>query len=104
MNNLIQSVKDYYNNKVKPFLKNMWLQNRVLFWISAAIVLVIKYRDILISILVNSGKKIYTQSQQKSDELQKQEKDLNDQANALVDQAKNAPDSEKPVDPDWYKK
>lgn len=89
---LAQDAKDIYN------------QNKLYFFIFGAIILVIKFRDILISILVNSGKREVESAKKEDQQLSAEAKKANDDANKLVDDSKKLGENKPPVDEDWNKK
>lgn len=98
-------------NKVKEFfagvgswLKDEWLAHRTFIMIVLATIAATKYREILINLITNSGKKLQDETVKKDEVLAKEESDANKQADTLVAQAKEEAAKPIDVDADWYKK
>jgi hypothetical protein len=89
--------------KINLDAKELWSKDKVFFIIFGAIILIVKFRDIFISLLVSGGKKTMDNAQKKDDSLATQEKTENGQADALVKQAEALSNKETLVQPDWYK-
>jgi len=84
--------------------KALWEKNKILFFILIPLILIVKFRDILISLIVSGGKKALEDAQKKDGELAATEVNANNQANKLVEDAKKLAENKTPVDEDWYKK
>jgi hypothetical protein len=97
------TLKSFYA-KASQDVKDIWAQDKVFFIAFGAIILTIKFRDILISLLVSSGKRVFTKAQTQDADLAKQETQANQQSDQLVQDAQNAPSKEKPITDDWNKK
>lgn len=85
-------------------LKTLWVNNRIFLIICSALILVIKFRSILISILLKDSKDLLDNAKATDAQLKKQETDANAKANDLIAQANELPKSEQPVDENWNKK
>lgn len=90
--------------KVKAQLAGIWDKDRGFIILIGILAVVVKFRDILIDLLLNSGKRVEKNAQAKDAKLATQESDLKTQADALVVQAANEPKKEEVVDENWYKK
>jgi len=89
----------------KKDLATLWAQDKGYIIAFGALILFLKYRDLIISILVNSGKREVASAQKQSDALQAQENQANQQANELVKDAnKLASQDTTETDVEWYKK
>lgn len=100
-------------DSLKAFANSIWLsimadihaigvQVGVLGVIAAVIYVIIKYRDILISLIVGVSKRDVAAASKQDTDLKQQEDQAKAQADALQQQA-NALVPDK-VDPNWYKK
>ena len=90
--------------KVNSEIKDLWNKDKAFLFTFGFLILVVKFRDLMISVLVNSGKRVEDKSQKQSDVLTTQENQANQQANQLTQQAQDLPQTETPVTEDWYKK
>ena len=90
-------------DKLNTSVKELWEKDKVFFILFGIIIITIKFRDIIIDILVSSSKRVLTDSEIKDTTLAKQESEANKAANALVNRANEAPLKEKPVDENWNK-
>src|SRR5271165_2767383 len=89
--------------KVNQDIKTIWAQDKVFLIAFGALILTIKFRDIIIDLLVSSAKRIFTKAQSQNSQLQQQENTANAQADQLVKEAQQLPSTEKPISEDWYK-
>lgn len=104
--NLLQKAKNWVSNLIqlsKEDVSELWNDYKILVIPLIILGVVIKFRDILISILLNSAKRLYQSTQNKSATLQNQETQANTQADNLVQQADNLSSQQQPVNSDWYK-
>jgi hypothetical protein len=83
-------------------LNTIWQNTKVFVIPLVALGIVIKFRDILISLLVNSGKRIYQNTQQKNNKLQNQENQANQKANDLIQESDSLPEEKTKTEEDWY--
>jgi hypothetical protein len=90
-------------DKLEMDAKTLWQEHRLFFIIFGAVILLIKFRDIAIDLLVSGGKKTLTNAKKEDASLAVEENKDNAQANQLVEHAKELPAQEEPVKPDWYK-
>ena len=107
----IKAFAGSFNQKIKDFIALLkadsvaaWNQNKALFIALGAIVLTIKFRQILIDIIVSGSKALMAKTQKKSDADQTKENQANAQADALVKDAQELPTKQEPVGDDWNKK
>ena len=82
----------------------LWSDHKLFFIIFGLLVLIVKFREILIDILVKSTKDTMNDATKKDDKLKTEEDQAKAAADKLVEDAKNEPSKEKPVDDDWFKK
>lgn len=90
--------------KFKMSLTDLWNNHKVFLIIFGVLILIVKFRGILIDILVSDGKRVMNDAKKKDAELAGQENKLKSDADELVKKAQEAPSKEKPVDVDWNKK
>lgn len=68
------------------------------------LLLVAKFKDLLIGLLVGSSKKLLADTQAQDGKLAAEESAANNQANTLVDEAKKLGEEKPTVTDEWYKK
>jgi len=91
-------------DKFKLDLKTLWNEHRVFLIIFGILIIIVKFRDIFIDLIVSNGKKDIANTFKKDDSIKSEENTLNFEANDLVKESKTLPDNQKPVDLDWNKK
>lgn len=87
--------------KIKNFWLNIWEKDKGIVILIAALALFLKYRDILIGLLIGSAKRIETDAKKQDLKLEAQEDQLKKDADAQVKKASEEPQKEEPVDADW---
>jgi hypothetical protein len=92
------------SDKLKMDAKTLWNEHKLFFIIFGALILLVKFRDIAIDLLVSGAKKEMADAKKEDAGLATDEKKANDAANQLVQQAKDEPLKEGPIDDDWNKK
>jgi hypothetical protein len=90
--------------KVVQKMKDIWNKNKLLILIVVPLILLAKFRDILISLIVASGKRLMEKTKQQDGKLKQEQDDANNKANQIVDDANKKSENKPPVDDDWYKK
>lgn len=93
-----------FKDKLAMDAKSLWNEHKLFFIIFGALILIVKFRDILIDILVSSANREMTDAKKQDASLAADENKANAQADELVKKAAEEPAKEKPVDDDWYKK
>lgn len=105
LNNLWAKISQGWTN-IKTLAENdlstIWTEFRIPL-ILLVVILTIKFRDLVINLIVGNAKKLFNNTQKQSQVLQTQENKDNQQANALVQEAENLSDTEKLVDENWNK-
>ena len=86
-----------------PF-STLWNQYKVFFILCGVFVLIFKFREIIIDLLVSSSRKTVQDAVKQDQALKKEENAANDQANKLRDQANQLDDNKPVIDEDWNKK
>ena len=89
---------------IKADLKDTYDRYKLVIYGALAAIGYLLFTQIKDAILVYLGKKEAADTKAKDATLASQEKTDNDQADALVKHANEAPSQEKPVDDNWYKK
>lgn len=84
--------------------KTLWNNHKIFLICFGVLILIVKFRDVLIDILVSSAKSLLKDTKEKDVVLANEEQKAKEDANTLVQKAKEEPLKEKPVDDDWYKK
>jgi len=91
--------------KINSDLKTLWNNNRIFLILLIPLILIVKFRRILIDIIVNVSKQQVQDAKNKDAELKNKEDKANAQANNLISEADKLENQEHlPVDVNWYKK
>jgi hypothetical protein len=85
-------------------IKALWVNNRILFFLLLPLIAVYFLRNWIISLLVDSGNKLVSDTTKKSDALKQEETVANTQAEQIKAQADAAPATTPVADEDWNKK
>lgn len=88
----------------KAKISEVWSKNKILFFIIIPLIILVKFRDILIQLIVSSAKRLMKETREKDAQLRNEANAANQQANDLVKKADAADDNKPPVDEDWHKK
>ena len=90
--------------KIKQQFVDVWDKDKGIFVLVALAAIAVKFRDIIIDILINSTKRVKDKADKKDETLAAQETQLKQQADQAIQDAQDEPKKEQPVDDDWYKK
>jgi hypothetical protein len=90
--------------KIKATVSDLWDKDKGIFILIAIAALIVKFRDIIIDILVQSSKNVQDKAEKKDAQLASQESDAKAQADQAVADAAAEPAKQEPVTDDWYKK
>lgn len=91
-------------DKLKLDAKTLWNEHKLFFIICGALILLVKFRDIAIDLLVSGGKKELDNAKKEDQSLASDEAKAKAQADQLVQQAQEEPSKEGPIGDDWNKK
>lgn len=91
-------------NKLNADINELWQNDKIFVILFGLIILVIKFRQILIDIIVSGSKRLFENTQKSSDESKAKEDDYNSSAEKLIEDAESLGKSNPPVGDDWYKK
>ena len=98
-----QSQSPSFIEKLQMEPAALWKSYKVFFIVFGLLILVIKFRETIIDILVSSSKVTLDNTQKQDTQLKADENKTNSQANKLVDYAKKLGDNKPKVDEDWNK-
>jgi hypothetical protein len=90
--------------KLNADISEVWKDDKVFVFIFGAIMLVIKFRNILMDLIVSNSQSIFKSAQKESSVDQQQENKDNAAATKLEQDAQKLSSSETPVTDDWNKK
>ena len=99
----MQKLKELWA-KVKQQITDLWDKDKGIFLLIAIAAIAVKFRDLLIDILINSGKRVKENADKKDSKLANQENQANAQAEELIKKASEEGQNQPPVGDDWYKK
>lgn len=85
-------------------LKTLWTQYRGFLIGFSILILIFKFREVIIDLLVSSVHKQVDNAKKQDTELRKEENSANAQADLLRKQAEELAQSKDKIDEDWYKK
>lgn len=85
-------------------ISELWDNYKSFLLVFGAIVLTVKFRQILIDLIVKASKSLFNSAEKKSSSLQEKEDINNKKADELVKESENLPQKEEPTNDDWYKK
>ena len=85
-------------------IKALWANNKILFFLLIPLIALYFLRNWVISLLVDSGNKIISDTSKKNDELKSHEDAANAQADQIKADADKARNNTPVADEDWYKK
>ena len=84
-------------------IKNLWINNKVLFFILIPLIAVFFLRNIIIDLLISGGHKALDEAKKKSDELKNDSSVANTKANQIIEDANKASENKPKVTEDWNK-
>ena len=90
-----------FRSKLRTDIGELWQENKLFVFVFGALILVIKFREILINIIVANGKTIFNNATQQSAKDQKKEDQNNQDANALIKQAEDIGKNSPSIPDDW---
>lgn len=86
-----------------PF-STLWSQYKGFLIGFGILILIFKFREVIIDLLVSSAHKTVSDATKQDAKLRAEENQANDQANKLRDQANSLDDNKPVIDEDWNKK
>lgn len=102
---------DIMDEKIKNFIaklnssiSELWAKDKIFLVVFGILILIVKFRDVIIDILLKSAKTEMDQAGKKDEKLAQQENQAKEDAAALVQKSKEEPLQNKPVTEDWNKK
>lgn len=91
-------------DKLNTDVKTLWANNKLFLIIFGVLILIIKFRTVIIDILVSNSKEILEDAKKQDTQLKSEENKANDQANQLVKESKDLSKNKPKIDEDWNKK
>lgn len=85
------------------WISALWNKNKIVFFLLLPIVVLYFCRNIIISLLVNSARKVSNEAKKQDEKLKDEQVDLNNKADNLRDNA-NSPKDTAEKDEEWYKR
>lgn len=88
------------------WLKNLWEKNRLVFLLLLPLILLIVFKDVVISMLLSGARKEAQKAKEEDAKLEKEQDKINDEADKLKAQADALETKIKEGDPaneDWHK-
>lgn len=82
----------------------LWKNHRWFLIGFGLLILVIKFREVIIDILVSSSKTVMNDARKNDAQLRNDQNQANDAANKLIDDANKMAENKPDVDEDWHKK
>ena len=103
MGSKIKAALQAFWAKLNTDLSDVWKTEKWFVILFGTVMLIIKFRQAIINVIVFSSKLLFDSTQKKIDELQKDEDNANNQANQLVDDSNNTKPSTD-IGDDWNTK
>ena len=91
-------------DKLSSSPSELWKNNKLFFIAFGAIILIIKFRSLLVDLIVSDSKKVFGDAKKQSDVFKGEEDSANKKANELVAKADQKLNNRPTVDEDWNKK
>jgi hypothetical protein len=98
-----RAVLQAFWTKVNSEVSDLWEKDKNFVLLFGVIILGVKFRQILISLIISSSKALFNSTEKKSNALDQKEVDDNADAEKLIQEAKQLPNDETPVTDDWNK-
>ena len=93
-----------FGTKIGSDIGDLWEKDKAFLLIFGAVILTVKFRDIMINLIVRGGQSLFNTTQASTDKLEKQEQDDNSAADKLVQEAGALSKSNPSVEDDWNTK
>jgi hypothetical protein len=90
--------------KLSQPVTTLWQESRVFLLVFGIIILIVKFRDVIIDLILGEAKHQVDTATKTDAQLKSQENAANDQANQLRKEADTLSDNLPPVTDDWNKK
>ncbi|HXN74905.1 MAG TPA: hypothetical protein VN855_00250 [Candidatus Acidoferrum sp.] len=100
---MLEKLKAFWA-KINSDVADLWQKDKAFVLLFGVLILIVKFREILISLIVANSKHLFDKAQKESDALQTQENTDNATAEKLEEDAKKLSDSNTPVDDNWNRK
>lgn len=89
---------------MEQWIKDMWTKNKFFFFILIPILLILKWRNVLINLLLANAKQIDKDAKTKDVGIETQISDIEKQTTILEKDISNNKIDEPKIDENWYKK
>lgn len=99
-----QNVYISFQDKLKAPIAQLWANHKWFLIGFGILILVIKFQDVIIDVLVNSSKRLVNDSKVQDNKLKNEENAANNQANQLIDESNQLGQNKPKVDEDWNSK
>lgn len=96
--------KPSFSDKFSAPLGTLWDNHKVFLIIFGLAIIVWRFREAIISLLISSSREAVKDAQKQDQVLKGEEKAANDQADQLRKEAEALSQNKPKVDEDWYKK
>ena len=91
-----------FNAKLKMDLADIWNKDKAFLFIFGLLILIVKFKDLWIDLLLNSSKKVENKANQEDGSLASKENQAEQESDDLVKKSEETKDQ--PVNDDWYEK
>lgn len=85
------------------WIKKLWENNKIAFFLLIPIVLLVFFRNVIIDILLKDSRRIANETENKDKELLEDITKANAQANQIRDDANKLSENKEPIGEDWHK-
>lgn len=89
--------------KLNSSFSDLWANNKLFLLVFGVLIVIVKFRQVLIGIIVAGSKRLLESTANKDSRLAMEEEEAKRKADELVKKAQEEPNQEKPVDENWHK-
>lgn len=97
-----QKIKDFWN-KLNSSITDLWKNNKIFLFVFGILIFIIKFRSIIIDLLISNSKKIVEETKKTDENLKNSEENYKKESEYFVDKAKKISEEKVEVKEDWYK-
>jgi hypothetical protein len=90
--------------KLNTDVSELWNNSKIFVVIFGIIIVILKFRNVFMDLIVANAKDIFKDASQQGSELQDQENQNNQEADQLISDANEIGKDQPPISPDWNTK
>lgn len=98
-----QKKQSSFKDKLNSPLSTLWSENKMFFVVFIVIILIYKFQDVIIDVLVENSKSILNKTRNESASLKEASDLLNSKSNQLINESNELLNKKSKIDEDWHK-